>query len=250
MPRTPPSSSPPPARPGPPCTKAREHRAGTKRVLGDLFAAEIQPAVRRGSRQHALAERFVVAVDRSDEAALPEPQPRRFVTLLDAFVCNERRHRAEDFHVVQIGRRRIVRSEQRGRDEPALLACATLPRSPPVTTRACFFKRSTPACTSFSCCAVTSGPIFTSLCDGSPTTTSCSRSAKIALDVFRDASLADDHAPRRRALFGRSSVSLPWPARARTSRTVSLPCCTSGPSTAAFKLSASMFTRTECFTTF
>ena len=71
-PRMPPISSPPPARPGPPCTSAGSGEPCPVDSLASRSFEDQQPAVPRRDAEHDLAgERRVGGDDRADQAALP-----------------------------------------------------------------------------------------------------------------------------------------------------------------------------------
>ena len=118
-PRMPPSSSPPPARPGPPCTSSRHRRAVAGRLLRVAGVEHQQPAVPGRDAEHDLArERRIGGDDRAREAALPAGG--ELDHLLGGGVGEHGGDRAERLHLVRLGPLRVADQQDRGDERAAL----------------------------------------------------------------------------------------------------------------------------------
>ena len=97
--RIPPSSSPPPARPGPPWTRLRQGRAVPGRRAGVVAVEEQHSAVEGRDAAHQLdGDRRVVRRDARHER--PAAARHEVGRVRDAAVRDRRRHRAERLHLV------------------------------------------------------------------------------------------------------------------------------------------------------
>ena len=118
-PRMPPISSPPPARPGPPCTSAGSGEPCPVDSFASLVVEDQQPAVPRRDAEHHLAgERRVGGDDRAGQAALAACG--QLDHLLGVGVRHQRGHRAERLDLVRLGALRVGDQQDR-RDERAAL---------------------------------------------------------------------------------------------------------------------------------
>ena len=119
-PRMPPISSPPPARPGPPCTSAGSGEPCPVDSFGVLGVQHEQPAVPGRDAEHHLAgEVGVAGHHRPREAAVAARG--ELDHLLGRGVRQQRGHRPERLHLVRLGPVRVVGAQQHRRDERAAL---------------------------------------------------------------------------------------------------------------------------------
>ena len=118
--RMPPSSSPPPARPGPPCLSIGSGEPWPGRLgRGDAVEDE-QPAVpRRHLRDRLRRDLGIVGDEGRDQAAAAARGERH--RLVEVFVRHQRRHRTERLDVVdRVVLRAVAAQHQRRREEGAV----------------------------------------------------------------------------------------------------------------------------------
>ena len=180
MPRTPPSSSPPPARPGPPWTRWGSGLPWpVDSAASSRSSTRMRPWNGAAPEHDGADERRVVADHARDQGAAA--QGEQVDDLLGAVVGHERGDRAERLDLVDRGRAGVDGEQHRRHPRAPLVALDDGVAATPVTTRPPAAMARTASRTASRCSRSTSAPTRVAGSRGSPTVAVDSRAASASV---------------------------------------------------------------------